>query len=245
LPEHRAAERDAGLASAIGSTGSGTGAAVASRIARFGTGVIPAVPAEERSEFDSFRRNDVPELMANLLAAGDRLLIEGTQGFGLSIFHGSNWPKATARDTTAAGFLSECGLPPGETDQVIMVLRTYPIRVAGDSGPLVGEVTWEDVREWSGSSRPLEEFTSVTNKLRRVGRFDPKVVKRAIMANAPTHIVLNHLDYIDASIALGGPLTRKAADFVRKVESEIGTPIDEIGSGPMSLERMPSDGISR
>ncbi len=44
---------------------------------------------------------------------GDRLIvIEGSQGFGLSLLHGGYYPNATSRDTTAATFIGEAGLIP-------------------------------------------------------------------------------------------------------------------------------------
>ena len=73
--------------------------------------------------------------------------------------------------------------------------------MAGDLGPLADETTWELIAEEAGVSSDLREYTSVTHKLRRVGRFDPVIVRRAIAANAPTDIVLNHLDYIDPASA--------------------------------------------
>jgi adenylosuccinate synthase len=42
----------------------------------------------------------------------ENVVIEGNQGFGLSLLHGTEWPYTTSRDTTASGFLSEVGIPP-------------------------------------------------------------------------------------------------------------------------------------
>src|SRR5207237_4682782 len=62
---------------------------------------------------------------------GKRVLIEGTQGFGLSLYHSAEYPKTTSRETTASAFLSEVGLSPLVVKEVVLVLRTFPIRVAG------------------------------------------------------------------------------------------------------------------
>lgn len=236
--EHRAWEADAALGAEIGSTQSGTGAAVLASIARgahnFNLKSLLAANVEELRPFC----RDTDELMAQYLRAGRRVVIEGTQGFGLSVLHGSAWPKATSRDTTAAGFLSEAGLSPLDVDDVTMVIRCHPIRVAGDSGPLHWETDWASIAREAGLPTDYKEFTTVTKKVRRVGKFESLVVRRAIMANRPSRIALNHLDYVDASVRSGATAPR-AEEFVLKIEREIGAEIDWIGIGPDRTLRRP------
>jgi hypothetical protein len=57
-----------------------------------------------------------------------------------------------------------------------VVTRPNPIRVAGNSGPMLGETTWAEL------GLP-EERTTVTQKVRRVGQFEPDKVRRAMVAN--------------------------------------------------------------
>src|SRR5260370_1473368 len=87
------------------------------------------------------------------LSEGKRILIEGTQGTGLSLYHG-DYPYVTSRDTTVAGCLSEAGIAPTSVRRVIMVCRAYPIRVQnpknGTSGPLSQEIDWRVVSKRSG-----------------------------------------------------------------------------------------------
>jgi len=196
-PEEKAWEQRGRLPTNIGSTGSGTGAAVMARAAR-GSENFPlsAVKAEDVVELQPFVRGDTTKALRGLLDAGKRVVVEGTQGFGLSLLHGRAWPKATSRDTTAAGFISEAGLSPLDVDDVTLVLRCHPIRVAGESGRLPKEISWKIVAQEAGLPDNLEEFTTVTHRLRRVGRFDPEVVRQAIAVNRPTRVALNHLDYI-------------------------------------------------
>ena len=144
------------------------------------------------------------------------MVVEGTQGFGLSLLHGGFWPKATSRDTTAAAFLAEAGLSPLDVDDVTLVIRCHPIRVAGNSGPLPGQTSWEHIAAEAGTMEDIQELTTVTAKVRRVGRFDPEIVRRAIQANQPTRIVLNHLDYVDPEVR-DRSLTAKARTFVEMV----------------------------
>lgn len=222
----RDAERTSNLTERIGSTGSGTGAAVARRIGRQASSDL----ASGHPELAPFVRPVRPLLTESLLH-GERVLIEGTQGFGLSLLHTPHYPKATSRDTTAAGALSEIGLSPLDVDEVVLVIRSFPIRVPGDSGPFgAPEIDWETIRREGGHSRDLAEYTSVTKRIRRVARFDPEIVRGAIAANKPTSIVLNHVDHVDAAAEQG--LTDRALGFVDTVAEQLGQPIDLIGLGP-------------
>ena len=86
-------------------------------------------------------------------SADARVVIEGTQGFGLSVLHGGYYPKATSRDTTAAGFLAEAGLSPLDVDDVTLVVRAHPIRVAGEFGTVrqAGRTTtWPEIARAAG-----------------------------------------------------------------------------------------------
>ena len=228
--EHKAWEREANLSRAIGSTQSGTGAAVMATTARGATNFpLHSVHAEEVKELQPFLQ-DTASAVRRLLEDGKRVVIEGTQGFGLSLLQGGYWPKATSRDTTAAGFLAEAGLSPFDVDDITLAIRCHPIRVAGDSGPLSGETSWENIAAEAGITDDIRELTTVTARLRRVGRFDPEIVRRAIQANRPSRIVLNHLDYIDPPVSEGF-LTAKARAFVEKIEADIGRHVDWLGIG--------------
>jgi len=184
-------EKNGSLRSSIGSTQSGTGAAVCRRIGRDGTARL----AKDDGRLKQFVQPVVP-YMRDLLSKGERIIIEGTQGFGLSLLHSPYYPYATSRDTSAAAFVSEAGLSPLDVDDIVLVIRTYPIRVGGNSGPLPNEIDWSTVSLDSKSGKNLCEFTSVTKTIRRIARFDPEIVTNAILVNQPTRIILNHLDYL-------------------------------------------------
>ena len=68
--------------------------------------------------------------------------------------------------------------------RVLLVARTYPIRVAGNSGPLKNELTWEEISRRVG--KQVVERTTVTNKIRRVGEWDEELLDNAITLNRPT-----------------------------------------------------------
>lgn len=232
--EHKIWEANVHLGDAIGSTQSGTGAAVLSRIAR-GAGDLPtAVRAEDVSALAPFL-SDTTALARDLLAQNRRIVIEGTQGFGLSALHAQAWPKATSRDTTAAAFVAEAGLSPLDVDDVTLVIRCHPIRVAGrQSGPLPNETSWAEIAKAAGIDRDLTELTTVTRAQRRVGLFDADIVRQAIAANRPTRIVLNHLDYVAPDAKLDA-LTSRGHAFVDKVSDQIGQRINWVGTSPSDL----------
>lgn len=222
-------EISSGLGDTIGSTGSGTGAALARRILRSDSGTF----AKDVPELEPYIR-ETTELLVRAMNARQRVVVEGTQGFGLSILHSRTHPYCTSRDTTAAAFISEAGLSPMDVDEIVLVIRSFPIRVAGQSGPLSDEIDWATVTAESNYPSQVIEYTSVTRKVRRVARFDADIVKRAIDHNRPTSIVLNHLDYVDAKCSEANP-SRRASNFVMAVEGAIGASISFLGFSPSSL----------
>ena len=215
----------------IGSTASGTGAALIRRMLR---------PHDIRLARDSaklqkhVRVESVAPLLHSCLDNGSHVVIEGTQGFGLSLLHGPYYPYLTARDTTASGFAMEVGLSPRQIDSIIMVIRTFPIRVGGNSGPMGEEITWEDVHGISGSPEPIPEYTSVTKRLRRVARFDIEAVKSACKYNRPTSLAimgLDRLDYRNHRISNISDLTEEAKQFIQNIEQETDVSVELVGTG--------------
>ena len=164
----------------ISSTCSGSGAALIDKIWRSGNIIF----AEEIKELKPYIADTI-----DIMYSAKRLIIEGTQGFGLSLHHSPHYPYVTSRDTTAASYLSEIGISPLTVDTIVLVCRTKAIRVAGNSGPLEEETSWHELNQ-------PEEYTTVTKRVRRVGGFQYELVNRAIKINQPTHLVLNHCDYI-------------------------------------------------
>lgn len=230
--EYKVHESLMGLCENVGSTLSGTGAAVIERVKR--DKQKGALMAKDVKELEPYL-TDTKLFLRQLINEGKHIVIEGTQGYGLSNLHAKVYPYATSRDTTAAGFLAETGLSPLDVEQVIMVIRAFPIRVAGNSGPLEKEINWETVSKESGSEEYFEETTTVTHKVRRVARFDSEIVKEAIIANNPSVIVINHMDYLDYSNKNKEQLSVKQKEFVTEIEKEIGRKIHYCGNGEMNV----------
>lgn len=215
----------------IASTGSGTGAALIRRMLREHITDL----AENSTKLKRHVTvESVAPLLHSVLDQDGHVIVEGTQGFGLSLLHGPYYPYLTARDTTAAGFAMEVGLSPRQIDFITMVIRTFPIRVGGNSGPMGEEITWEDVHRISGSPEPSVEHTSVTKRVRRVAKFDMKAVKNACMYNRPTSLAimgLDRLNYHDRHINHLSNLSEKGRQFIQVVERKTRVPVTLVGSG--------------
>lgn len=226
----------------ISSTFSGTGAALVRRISR-------SHDVQLVKDSAAIRNRCTVALVAGILhetlAGGGDVFIEGSQGFGLSLLHSPHYPYVTSRDTSAAGVAMEAGLSPRHVDNIVMVLRTFPIRVGGPSGPLPNEITWEEVQRISGAPEVTPEFTSVTKKLRRVAKFDIEAVKLACHYNAPTSLAimgLDRLDYANSKVLEFGKLTSSVMDFVNFVERETAAPVTLLGTGFATYDAINSRG---
>lgn len=126
-------------------------------------------------------------------------------------------------------------MSPFDVEDVVLVIRAFPIRVAGDSGTLPNETDWETVSKEGGWHAPLIEYTSVTKKPRRVARFDAAIVRQSIEVNEPSLLVLNHLDYVDFETLMAKKVTQKAEEFTSWSEHTIGRRIDLLGFGPSTI----------
>lgn len=210
----------------IGSTMSGTGEATMRRIARDGT----FTRASGVAELDEFLI-DTTALMRSWLDDGWHIMVEGGQGFGLSLTQTRWYPHCTSRDTTAAAFLADAGLAISDVENVIQVLRSYEIRVAGNSGYMAHETTWEQVTKNANSPTPIQELTSVSKKVRRVGYVDMDLIMRATCANRPTITVLNFMDYIGEDILPYGDrrLGPNRYSLIDNIEKQTGCRITHLG----------------
>ncbi len=216
------------LKKSISSTGTGTGAAMSAKISRNQGTLLVKDVLRDYTWLKHFV-GDVRSQLHDLLKEGYRIILEGTQGFGLSLHHSKMYPYTTSKDTTAAQFVMEAGLSPLLVDHVVMVIRTFPIRVAGkNAGPLKNEITWETLRLESGYPHDITEMTTVTKRPRRVARFDIEIVLDACRVNRPTALVVHGLDYLDYrnhGASRYSDLTPSAKEFLDMIEETTGVPI--------------------
>jgi adenylosuccinate synthase len=170
---------------------------------------------------------DVPFEINSALDANENVLIEGTQGTFLSLWHGT-YPFVTSKDVTASGICADIGLGPTKVDEVIVVFKSYVTRVG--TGPLNNELSSEDAEKkgWS-------EFGTVTGRQRRAASFDFDLARRAIMLNGATQIAITKLDILFSDCAEKtsfDDLSDNAKAFIKNIEDKLNTPVTIIGTGP-------------
>jgi adenylosuccinate synthase len=216
-------QRDRGsdhLSKTIGSTGTGCGPANADRVMRIGR---QAKDVPELSEY----LMDVPAEINESLDDGEFVLIEGTQGFYISLYFGT-YPYVTSKDTSASQIAADNGIGPTRVNDVIAVFKAYPTRVG--AGPFSTEMTPEEAHELG-----IEEFGTVTHRPRRIGTWDGERARYSAMINGCTQAAITGIDRIDPD-SLGcsdyNKLSRVAKDFIKKAEEDIGAPVTLISTGP-------------
>jgi adenylosuccinate synthase len=228
----RKAER--GLVAKIGSTGQGVGFATVRKILRTSASPRVRLAKDEPQLKDYIKETRV--VLDDAFAAGRRILLEGTQGTGLSLHHG-RYPHVTSRDTTVSGCLSEAGVAPSRVRRTLLVCRTYPIRVEspaeGDSGPMTNEITFSEIARRSGISlTELKETerTSTTKRKRRIAEFDWSLFRQAVSLNGPTDIVLTFADSFGITNRQARRFEQLNQDTIQFVEE-----LERVAVAPVSL----------
>src|SRR5918996_3663475 len=203
----------------IGTTGTGTGPANADRALR------KAFLAKDSSELSEYLQ-DIPSIVNSSIDHDKTVLIEGTQGTFLSLYHGT-YPFVTSKDVSASAICSDVGIGPKKVSEVMVVFKAYVTRVG--AGPLEGELEQEET-----TSKGWTEFGSVTGRLRRASPFNSELARRSIMLNSATQVALTKLDIVfpsDAGKREFDNLSNEAQLFVTKMEKEIGLKVAVIGTG--------------
>ena len=204
-----------------------------------GWGVGPAL--EERARRTAKLAKDIPELKQYIsdvtkeindgLDAGKNVLLEGTQGFMLSLFHGT-YPYVTGRDTGASAIASEAGVGPTRVDDVIIVFKAFITRVG--TGPLPGEMSKEEARK-----KGWFETAAGTGRDRRSAPFDFDLARKNARINGATQAALTKLDCVFPecrSVRNFDDLPKKAIEFVKEVEVKSRVSVTLIGTGPDALD---------
>jgi adenylosuccinate synthase len=232
---------EAGIVGTIGSTGQGVGAATMRRAGRDQDTRI--------SQWDGSQWYKPQDKHAELQAAVARyhgieynglVMLEGTQGFGLSLLHG-HYPHVTSRDTGVAGLLSEAGLRWDSVTKVTAVCRTYPIRVespvGGTSGPLNNETSWGAVAKSSGVAADLAKVeVTTTKRQRRVGKFSWNQLRHTCDMNGVTHLVLTFADYHNSTNRTADSfvdMDSETVNHVAAMRALTGCIVDAVSVGPL------------
>lgn len=158
----------------IGATGKGCSEAICAKIRDRNAGYQLYLDTERGKSYiqqNGLMVQDTVRLLNDAYDREELILIEGTQGTFLDLNLGP-YPFVTSRMTSAANWIAECGLSPALEYEVVLVCRTYPIRVAGNSGPMKGEIEWVDLAN------------SINNSLQTNGKpplVDPRAISEFII----------------------------------------------------------------
>lgn len=196
---------------------------------------------------------DAMEYINDSIDNGAYVLVEGSQGCDLDINYGLPYPNTTSRQCHAGQLIADCGISPRLVDEIIMIIRPYPIRISnttnltdGDGNTLMvssgdyaesEEITWDIVKERCGAPAEIEfgEQTTVTKKTRRVFEMNWNRLKYVAKLNRPTAIALNFAQYLDWGAYKCKDykdLPQKVIDFMKRVEDETGVSVKLVGTGP-------------
>jgi len=208
------------LSKKIGSTGSGCGPANSDRVMRI------SPQAKDVPELKEYLL-DVPKAIDDALKLDQTVLLEGTQGFGISLYYGT-YPFVTSKDTSASQIAADNGVGPTKIDDVIVVFKAYPTRVG--EGPFSTEMTAA-----KSDAMGIQEFGTVTHRKRRIGGWDGDMARYSAMINGCTQAAITGIDRIDKAcfgVTEYKNLTKKAKDFIKQAEEDIGSPVTLISTGP-------------
>jgi adenylosuccinate synthase len=223
-PKHIETDKKGHLAQSIKTTGSGCGPCNAERALR------TVKLASQFSEIEKFF-SDVPLEVNTAINEGKNVVIEGSQGTYLSLFHGT-YPYCTSKDVTASAACSDVGVGPTNVNDVVLVLKAYTTRVGG--GPLPNELSWKEAEK-----RGWAEIATVTGRKRRAAPFNYELAKRAVMLNGATQLAVTKIDVLYPEckgVKSYFELPQKARRFIEEIEKKIGLSVTLIGTGPDALE---------
>jgi len=242
--EHKKTDKAKGKK--IGTTGSGCGPANAARANRV------AKQVKDVAELSDYLI-DVPSEVNKSINRGEEVLIEASQGFGLSLYYG-NYPYVTSKDTSASTAAADAGVGPTKVDDVIVVYKAYMSRVGEDphikylsNEEIESDPVWKEVLKRAQESNApgendseriahyLGEKGTVTGRPRKIGSFDYQLAKYSAMVNGATQIAVTCLDKLFPECAGAKKLDgigSEAKDHVKKIEEEIGVRATLLSTGP-------------
>ena len=207
------------LRDTIGSTGTGCGPANADRVMRVGR------LARDVPELAPYLL-DVPASVNAAIDAGEPVILEGTQGFGISLYYGT-YPFVTSKDTSASQIASDVGVGPTSVDDVVVVFKAFPTRVG--EGPFSTEMSHD-----KSTALGIQEFGTVTHRERRIGGWDGEMARYSAMINGCTQAAIPWIDKVDPAclgVTEWSRLSPKAKQFIRNAEDDIGRPVTLVSTG--------------
>jgi len=129
--------------------------------------------------------------MQDFRTKGANILLEGAQGTGLDIDHGT-YPNVTSSNTVAGMGSIGSGLGPLHLDFVLGIIKAYSTRVG--SGPFPTELE-NEIGE--GIRARGHEYGSVTKRPRRCGWLDAVALRQAVDLNSISAFAITKMDILD------------------------------------------------
>ncbi len=261
--DHAAREREGAESTKhLASTMQGSGTALADKVLRKQNvplvGNTPA-PIDLPGNIQITNGMAFRDATHKIISKGDYWLHEGSQGYALSIDHGSHYPNCTSRNCTVQAAMDYMAIPPNMVGDVYLNLRSHPIRVGnvydesgkelGNSGgwyPDQQELTWDEIAK--RANMPEEEAkmlaererTTVTKRIRRVGTFSQIGLKDAARTCGATKLVLNfvnQINHIDVGLRGGKEALVKFSSetraFIDMLENCSGLPVVMVGTSAL------------
>jgi len=222
--KHAIQDKTSAVNKGIGTTGWGVGPALEERVRR------TAKLAKDIPDLKPFLADAVTEINDGI-DQGKKVLLEGTQGFMLSLYFGT-YPYVTGRDTGASAIASEAGVGPTRVDEVLIVYKSFITRVG--AGPLPGEISKEEAQK-----RGWFETAAGTGRDRRSAPFDFDLAKKTAKINGATQAAVTKLDSMFPKCKGAKKLDAlqpEAKQFIKEVESRTGVPVVLIGTGPDAMD---------
>lgn len=133
----------------------------------------------------------IEDYLNNVIDKGGKVLAEGAQGTLLDITFGS-YPFVTSSNTISASACVGLGIAPQKINKVIGIFKAYMTRVG--SGPFPTELLNE-----TGDTIGKHgfEFGATTGRKRRCGWLDLNLLKRTIIQNGVTDLVITKSDVLN------------------------------------------------
>lgn len=205
-PQHL--EREMELVKRIGSVGTGTGPARVDRILR---------KAKIAKDVESLKPylTDVAGQVNEAIKSGKSILIEGVQGYGLSLLNYEFYPYVTSQDTAASQFAADVGIGPKAVDEIIVVYKAYVSRVG--QGPMRFE--WSEKK---AQNRDISEKGTVSGRSRRLGDFDKDLAEKSLIGNTGTQAAITCLDRLfkgNYGVREFDKLTEEARNFIKDIDA--------------------------
>lgn len=225
--EHIHLERNSANMKKIGSTFSGMGRCMSDAVLR------TAILAQNVPELKKYI-GDVPGLV-NETASKHNVILESSQGFGLSRYFGVD-NYVTSVDVTTGSVIAGVGLDWRLLKKVILVVKAFPTREG--TGPMgdVEEFTLDEMKKLG-----IVEVSSIINpetgkqQIRRKAKgIDWNILKKATTVNGATEIALTFAEHFDPEVkdsTRWSELTKKVRELIEKIEEVTNAPVTMVNTG--------------